>query len=352
MRRFRFLSFLACAAWVAVISLSGCGTALGHSVGKALGLVSSPTPLPTETPVPTFTPVPTDAPTRTPTPTPTATVTPTLTPTAAPTATPTATPTHTSTPTPSPTPSPSPTAMPAGPLRAAVILHGPSRFLAVDEFVVQSGFESVAIRFFEGEEVPDLTEFDAVVLSGGETPPSKFDQPAFQQEWARVQPAMEAGVPILGICLGHQLLAHWLDGRVERGPTFEVGWLTVTLTSEATTDPLFAGFEASFHALLWHWDAVTQLPEEAVLLASSDQYAVQAFRVGAWPVWGVQFNPQYGPAKAERLFKGSTWLEKLGYDLDELSARGYQTYDQLGERLFANFFAVARERRDEASGGP
>jgi GMP synthase-like glutamine amidotransferase len=331
---------------LAAFALSGCGAALGRSVGEALGLVRSPTPRPTLTPTATSTPTPTPTPTLTPT------ATPTETPTPTPTATPTPTRTETPTPTPTPTFTPTATPTPAGPLRAAVILHGPSRFLAVDEFVLANGFESVPIAFYDGQEVPDLTAFDAVVLSGGETPPSKFDRPAFQQEWAQVQPAIEAGVPVLGICLGHQLLAHWLEGEVAKGPTFEVGWITVTLTSEAATDPLLAGFDGSFHALLWHWDAVTELPAGAVLLASSEQYAVQAFRVGQWPVWGVQFNPQYGPAKAERLFRGSTWLERLGYDLDALSARGYETYDQLGERLFANFFAVARERRRGAPGGP
>jgi hypothetical protein len=91
---------------------------------------------------------------------------------------------------------------------------------------------------------------------------------------------------------------------------------------------------------------VTELPDGAVLLGSSEQYAVQAFRLAELPAWGVQFNPQYGPAKAERLFRTSTWLERLGYNLDELSARGHETYDGLGERLFANFFAYALERRN------
>jgi GMP synthase (glutamine-hydrolysing) len=342
--------FRVISTFLVAVALSGCSGALARPIGEALGLVRTPTPRPTHTPTATFTPRPTHTYTSTPTPTATPTSTPTSTPT--PTWSPTATSTPTPTPTPSPTPSPTETPTPAGPPRAAVILHGPSRFLAVDDFVVQNGFESVPILFYDGEEVPDLTEFDAVVLSGGETPPSEFDKPAFQQEWAQVQPALEAGVPILGICLGHQLLAHWVGGQVERGPTFEVGWLPVTLTGEASSDPLLAGFEGSFDAFLWHRDAVTELPEGAILLGSSDQYRVQVFRLGEWPAWGVQFSPQYGPRKAERLFRGSTWLEKLGYNLDELSARGYETYDGLGERLFANFFAVALERRNAGAGGP
>ena len=154
----------------------------------------------TATPAPTFTASPTSTPTRTPTPS----------PTPAPTST--------------PTPTPEPTPTPRGHLEVAVILHGPSRFLQVDRVLAENDVSSVPILAYSGESIPDLTSFDAVIVSGGEYPPSQFDKlPFLQEERDRVMEAMDRGVPILGICLGHQLLAHWLGGSVERSEQFEVG---------------------------------------------------------------------------------------------------------------------------------
>ena len=112
-------------------------------------------------------------------------------------------------------------------------------------------------------------------------------------------------VPILGVCLGHQLLAHWLGGRVERAPQFEVGWLEVTVNRDGLADPLLEGINQRYYAFLWHWDQVTELPPGTVHLASSEQCPIQAFRYGDLPVWGVQSNPQYDAALAESVLLGA-----------------------------------------------
>jgi len=131
-----------------------------------------------------------------------------------PTATNTATPTSTLSPT--PTPIPSPTVAPPSanlPLQAVVLEHGPARVLVLDRPLAQNGVSSFPVRVYEGEPIPDLTGYDALILSGGEYSPEEFETPFFQAERDRVLLAIEEGVPILGVCLGHQLLVHWLGGR-------------------------------------------------------------------------------------------------------------------------------------------
>jgi GMP synthase (glutamine-hydrolysing) len=272
---------------------------------------------------------------------PTATPTQTASPTCTSTSTPTPSPTATSTSTPTPTPEPTPT--PRGHLQVAVVLHGPSRFLQVDAVLAENDASSVAILAYAGETIPDLTTFDAVILSGGEHPPRQFDTvPFFQQERDRVLEAIDSDVPILGICLGHQLLAHWLGGRAERSPEFEVGWLEVTINEDGLRDPLLQDVDPRFHAFLWHWDQVVELPPGGVNLASSALCPIQIFRYRDLPVWGVQFNPQYGPRLAESALLGAEWLAELGIDAEEMASRGYEVDDGSQQRILENFFDFVR----------
>lgn len=300
----------------------------------------------------------TATPTATPTATATATLTPTLTPTPTatltPTATPTATPTSTSTPTstPSPTQTPTttptatPTATPArGPLTAVALIHGPSRALIVDHVLQRLDVVSTQVRVDLGETVPDLRNYDAVIFAGGEYRPEEFDLPIFQAERERIMEALDARVPILGICLGNQLLAHWLGGEVVTG-SWEIGWLPITVTEAGLGDPLLAGLGETFYGFLWHGDLIKRLPENAVILASTEKCPVQAFRLGDLPVWGVQFNPQYDPVIAEGVIRAAKTLPKYGYNLDEMVATGYREYNDVADRIFGNFFEEAQKERD------
>jgi GMP synthase (glutamine-hydrolysing) len=202
---------------------------------------------------------------------------------------------------------------------------------------------SIPIVAYAGDEIPDLTTFDAVILTGGEYPPSRFDEVAFlQAERERVLEAIEGGVPVFGICLGHQLLAHWLGGRVERSPEFEVGWLEVTINENGLADPLLEGISPRFHAFLWHWDQITELPAGGVNLASSEQCPIQAFRYRDLPVWGVQSNPQYDASLARSVLLGAPWLADMGLDAEEMANRGFEVDDGSQDRLFRNFFTYVR----------
>jgi GMP synthase-like glutamine amidotransferase len=227
-------------------------------------------------------------------------------------------------------------------LEVISLVHGPSRALVVDHVVERFGAVSTQVRVDLDEEVPDLRAYDAVIFAGGEHRPDAFEAPIFQREKKQVLAAIEAGVPILGICLGHQLMAYWLGGEVRRG-RWELGWLPVTVNAAGQADLLLSGLAPSFHAFLWHGDQITKLPKGAVLLASSAKCRVQAYRLLDKPVWGVQFNPQYDPAIAEGVIRNAPWLTKYGYNIDEMVETGYREYNDVAGAVFGSFLSAVQK---------
>jgi GMP synthase (glutamine-hydrolysing) len=110
-------------------------------------------------------------------------------------------------------------------------------------------------------------------------------------EWIRE--AVSRNLPLLGICYGHQLIAHALGGRSAVNPAgLEFGTVEITTTASAAHDPLFQALFPGFHAHTCHTQTVVQLPSGAILLATSRRDAHQAFRVGRC-CWGVQFHPEF-----------------------------------------------------------
>jgi GMP synthase (glutamine-hydrolysing) len=110
-------------------------------------------------------------------------------------------------------------------------------------------------------------------------------------DWLR--DAAHAGVPLFGICYGHQLLAHALGGAVGDNPAGrEMGTIDLELHPQAEHDPLFAGLPRRFPVQSTHLQTVLRAPEGATVLARSTQDACHAFR---WRehVWGVQFHPEF-----------------------------------------------------------
>ena len=146
------------------------------------------------------------------------------------------------------------------------------------------------VRPFQGEPVPGcLDGFGGLVVMGGPMGVADRDRLPFLKEEIRlIEQALKEKKPILGVCLGSQLLAHALGARVSRGERKEIGWHLVRLTPEGTEDPLFQGVEPSFFAYHWHGD-VFDLPPGAVGLASSEQTPHQAFRHGR-SAYGLLFH--------------------------------------------------------------
>jgi len=155
------------------------------------------------------------------------------------------------------------------------------------------------VELDEGEPLPSsLAGIDAVVAMGGPMSVNDEDEhPWLVAEKALIAGAVRGGTPFWGSCLGVQLLASSLGGKVVRGPLPEVGILPVHATPEALVDPVFAGLAWPRPTLQWHQDTF-DLPEGATLLATSPAYPNQAFRVGD-VAYGVQFHVEVDEEMAD-----------------------------------------------------
>lgn len=142
-------------------------------------------------------------------------------------------------------------------------------------------------RLNAGEELPARVEdVSGLIVLGGEMHAHQVEEnPFLVPEKALLRAALAAGVPLLGICLGSQLLAEAAGGTVYRRDEDEVGWVSVDIVDD---DELFTGVSSPFMALEWHTYSFT-LPPGAKLLARRPD-GVQAFRVG--DAWGLQFHPE------------------------------------------------------------
>lgn len=158
--------------------------------------------------------------------------------------------------------------------------------------------ELTPFHVVEGECPPSdaYDSYDAVVVTGSRAS-VYWDEPWIDETREWVRGAVERGVPVMGVCWGHQLLADVLGGTVEPMGEYELGYRTVRHTG----DDLFAGVPEEFTVFTTHSDAVTALPEGAELVATND-YGVHGFRHG--DAWGVQFHPEYDTETAERVVRG------------------------------------------------
>ena len=168
------------------------------------------------------------------------------------------------------------------------------------------------------EELPEPGTFSGVVIAGSHAMVTQnLDWSLAVETWlARV---VTAGVPVLGICYGHQLLAKAMGGKVDFHPDgLEIGTTSITLTAEALSDPLFQGLPPIFNAHTCHSQTVLTLPPGAVHLAKNTHDPHHAFRLGH-TAWGVQLHPEYTHAiMAGYIRNMSPVIQAMGKDPDRV----------------------------------
>jgi GMP synthase (glutamine-hydrolysing) len=199
------------------------------------------------------------------------------------------------------------------------------------------------VRTYAGDPVPERA--DALVgLGGGMNVRDQHLLRHLGDELRLLRRCISEGRPVLGICLGSQLLATALGGSVGRAERKEIGFYRVRLTEAARNDPLFSGSPHSFVAFHWHGDVFT-LPENAVPLASSTQTPLQAFRAGE-RAWGIQFHLEVDDDVLAAMMGGEAELREEGVDpeLLRLSARReLPRLSQVAAGVFGRFAALAAE---------
>jgi len=178
-------------------------------------------------------------------------------------------------------------------VRWLFIRHSPRRFAYnVEEGLLARGDRVDTLRFDAGPRPGDPRAWDAAVVFGGHMYAGEDGKhPWLGDELRWMESALAAGLPLLGVCLGGQLLARLLGAPVGPAPVPEFGYHGIRLTAEGAASPLFAGFSASFRAFLWH-DEAFGLPPGAVRLATGDHCPEQAFSWGD-RAFALQFHLEF-----------------------------------------------------------
>lgn len=226
-------------------------------------------------------------------------------------------------------------------MRALVIEHAPAEGPGrLGRELEKAGVECRHIRMYEKEVLPAaLRDYDVVISLGGPMSVADRKWAWFLEEELKFLRQAAEQVPVLGICLGAQLLAAALGGRVMRAPSKETGIGEVFLTAAGRADPLWAGFPERFPVLQWHEDTF-ELPPGAELSATNSICPHQAFRRGR--AYGVQFHLEADAAMV------SEWSR--GENLNSLAAEfaGFaEELSGLAGRMSANLLALMQEGRGE-----
>jgi GMP synthase (glutamine-hydrolysing) len=184
-----------------------------------------------------------------------------------------------------------------------------------------SGCELRIVRTYAGEAVPGALDAEGLVVLGGGMGVYEADRyPHLRDEMRLLGDSVRAARPVLGICLGSQLLAAALGGEVAKAPRKEIGWFGVELLSGARDDALFSASPTAFTAFHWHGDTFT-LPRGAVPLAASALTPLQAFRAGP-RAWGVQFHLETDDQVLDAMLgSGDAELSGAGVDASAIRAR-------------------------------
>jgi GMP synthase (glutamine-hydrolysing) len=222
-------------------------------------------------------------------------------------------------------------------VRALCLTHednGPAGIFA--DVLRERGDELLEWNVSQGDPPEDPEVFDALVVFGGSMHVDQEERhPWLPAQHDLVRAAADSGQPLLGVCLGGQLIARAMGGHVGPASRPEIGWHQVELTPEGEADPVLGALPTTFDALEWHSYAF-EPPPGAVLLAHSPVCA-QGFRLGA-TTWGVQFHPEATRAMLER------WRAVSEGSAPPVELEPIHRWNELGRRLANAFFDLARPR--------
>jgi GMP synthase (glutamine-hydrolysing) len=192
---------------------------------------------------------------------------------------------------------------------------------------------------------PPPERFDAIMTFGGSMHVDQNDGHSWltpEKEFLRG--ALDAGTPILGVCLGSQLLAEVAGARPQRMPEPEIGWCEVEITQAGAADPVMGPLAPSAELFNWHHYAAP-LPPGGVELARTP-LSVQAFRIDGKPAWGLQFHAEVTREDLSSWLDGWEEAEAAETDLDPdairaASERRIEGQNEVGRGIAERFLAEA-----------
>jgi GMP synthase-like glutamine amidotransferase len=164
----------------------------------------------------------------------------------------------------------------------------------IEDWILTKGYSLTEYHLYNDPRLPLITEFDMLIIMGG--PMSVNEDKRFGwlvAEKELINLCRDTGKPVLGICLGAQLIASALGKKVYPGKHTEIGWFPVEFSQDEKSRTLFPGLPAKSNVFHWHGDTF-DLPEGAVLLCSSSITPVQAF-IADGKLLALQFHPEVKP---------------------------------------------------------
>ncbi len=216
----------------------------------------------------------------------------------------------------------------------AVIMHAPFEGPGlIEEVGAQHGVEFRRVKTYAGEQIPDWHTLGGVVSMGGPIGVSDAEHiPLLEAEMGLLWVAVDQHLPVLGVCLGAQLLAAALGSSVSASKLPEQGFGWVALTPEGADDPVLGPAGSTVPVLHWHQDTFS-IPRGSVRLASSHMCRNQAFRAGR-NAYGFQFHVELTPQLVDG-FAGHLppGIAITAEERDEIAAAG--------QGIFDRFFQVA-----------
>ena len=202
--------------------------------------------------------------------------------------------------------------------------------------VRERGGELLEWNVSQGPPPESPATFDALVVFGGSMHVDQEERhPWLTGQHDLLREALESGQPLLGVCLGGQLLARSAGAHVGPASRPEIGWFEIELTPAGKADPVLGALPERFEAFQWHSYAF-EVPTDGVLLAENPVCA-QGFRVGE-TAWGVQFHPEVTREMLE------AWRAKSEGSAPPISLEPIERWNALGHRLATAFFDFAKRR--------
>lgn len=230
-------------------------------------------------------------------------------------------------------------------------IEGPG---SIGEFFGNTAWSLKAVNLQQGDALPpDVRSFEAIIVLGG--PMNVYEEDTFpylKEEDRLLKDAVREEIPVLGICLGAQLLAKACGAGVSRAPAKEIGWFPVRLTGEGRRDPLFADLPPELTVFQWHED-MFDIPGGARLLATGTPGIHQAFRAGK-NAWGLQFHVEATPDMIESWVDSYAKPKEAPFDAQIVLLEAHKRKEMLrrqSDAMSLNFARAIEASRKAAAAG-